>query len=446
MSGDYAGLIKDLLEKTQSRILLVVADGLGGLPMKPGGPTELEAARTPHLDALAPSSSLGLLEPVGPGVTPGSGPAHPALFGYDPVRYNIGRGVLEGLGIDFPLTGRDLAARFNFATMDGRGDLVDRRAGRPSTEENRRLVRKLRDAVQAPPGFELFFETVKEHRGLLVLRGDGLSGAVHDTDPQELGVPALPARALEPAAEKTAEIVNGVVARAVEALRGEKRGNTILLRGFSKHEPLPTMADRYGVDAFAVAQYPMYRGLARLVGMTVAPHTASAAEDLDALGREFGARTFFYLHFKKTDSRGEDGDFAAKVKAVEELDGMISFTGHRLDGVVVLTVDQDEIVQRLLQRALTEGRALLERDRVGGDPAHGAGQDGQAGTIVAQGVLLARIDAGRLRGNLDDTVKNFTDMGFLRKDMERKQYKWDQEANSHEKNELIIMDTALCIF
>lgn len=323
MSGDYAGLIKDLLEKTQSRILLVVADGLGGLPMKPGGPTELEAARTPHLDALAPSSSLGLLEPVGPGVTPGSGPAHLALFGYDPVRYNIGRGVLEGLGIDFPLTGRDLAARFNFATMDGRGNLVDRRAGRPSTEENRRLVRKLRDAVQAPPGFELFFETVKEHRGLLVLRGDGLSGAVHDTDPQELGVPALPARALEPAAEKTAEIVNGVVARAVEALRGEKRGNTILLRGFSKHEPLPTMADRYGVDAFAVAQYPMYRGLARLVGMTVAPHTASAAEDLDALGREFGARTFFYLHFKKTDSRGEDGDFAAKVKAVEELDGII---------------------------------------------------------------------------------------------------------------------------
>lgn len=339
MSGDYADLIRDLVEKTQSTILLVVADGLGGLPMESGGPTELEAARTPHLDALARSSSLGLLEPVGPGITPGSGPAHLALFGYDPVQYNIGRGVLEGLGIDFPLTARDVAARFNFATADANGNLTDRRAGRLSTEENRRLVQKLRDGVKAPDGCEIFIETVKEHRGLLVLRGDGLCGAIHDTDPQELGVPALPARPVDPAAERTAALVNGIIARAVKALAGEKKANTILLRGFAKHEPLPTMAERYGVDAFAVAQYPMYRGLARLVGMTVAPQTASAAEDLDALGREFGARTFFYLHFKKTDSRGEDGDFAAKVKAIEELDGIVPSLLALKPDVLAITAD-----------------------------------------------------------------------------------------------------------
>lgn len=339
MSGDYAGLIKDLVEKTTSKILLVVADGLGGLPMKPGGATELEAARTPNLDALAKSSSLGLLEPVGPGITPGSGPAHLALFGYDPVKYNIGRGVLEGLGIDFPLTGRDVAARFNFATANADGNLTDRRAGRLSTEENRRLVQKLRGGVKAPAGCELFIETVKEHRGLLVLRGDGLCGAVHDTDPQELGVPALPARALDPAAEKTAALMNGLIAQAVKALAGEEKGNTLLLRGFAKHEPLPTMADRYGVDSFAVAQYPMYRGLARLVGMTVAPHTASVAEDLEALAANFGARTFFYLHFKKTDSCGEDGDFAAKVKAVEELDGILPALLALKPDVMAVTAD-----------------------------------------------------------------------------------------------------------
>ncbi|HOE28031.1 MAG TPA: 2,3-bisphosphoglycerate-independent phosphoglycerate mutase [bacterium] len=339
MNGDYAGLIGGLVEKTGSRIVLVVADGLGGLPAKHVGLTELEEAGTPNLDLLAPVSSLGLLEPVGPGVTPGSGPAHLALFGYDPVRYNIGRGVLEGLGIDFPLTGRDVAARFNFATVDGGGNLVDRRAGRPSTEENRRLVGLLRAGLKAPEGCELFIETVKEHRGLLVLRGDGLSGEIHDTDPQELGVPPLPARACAPAAEKTASIVNELVARAAQLLAGEKNGNMLLLRGFAKHEPLPTMADRYGLDAFAVAQYPMYRGLARLVGMTVGPHTASAAEDLDALAGNFDAHTFFYLHFKKTDSRGEDGDFRAKVAAVEELDAMLPAILALKPDVLAVTAD-----------------------------------------------------------------------------------------------------------
>lgn len=323
MGDDLAGLIKGLVEKSKSKIVLLVADGLGGLPMEPGGPTELEAARTPNLDRLARVSSMGLLEPVGPGITPGSGPAHLALFGYDPIRYNIGRGVLEGLGIDFQLTPRDVAARFNFATVDAGGNLVDRRAGRLSTEENGRLVKKLREGLREEKGVEVFVETVKEHRGLLVIRGDGLCGDIHDTDPQELGVPPLPARAADKKAERTAGIVNTLISQAAAILGGEKKGNMILLRGFAKHEPLPTMRDRYGVDAFAVAQYPMYRGLARLVGMTVAPHTSSTAGDCAALAGNFSRHDFFYCHFKKTDSCGEDGDFKEKIAAIEELDGII---------------------------------------------------------------------------------------------------------------------------
>jgi len=339
MSEELVEVIRGLLEKNDRKILLLVADGLGGLPMEPGGPTELEAARTPNLDALARVSSLGLLEPVGPGITPGSGPAHLALFGYDPFRFVIGRGVLEALGIDFPLTERDVAARFNFATVDREGKLLDRRAGRLSTEENRRLVEMLRRGLKPPRDAEVFIETVKEHRGVLVLRGDGLSGEIHDTDPQELGVEPLQARARDSRAEKTAAIVNDLIAQAARILAGEEKGNMILLRGFARHEPLPTMAERYGVRAFAVAQYPMYRGLARLVGMTVAPRTASAAEDLDSLAEHFGAHDFFYLHYKKTDTRGEDGDFAAKAAAIEELDGFIPDLLKLTPDVFAVTAD-----------------------------------------------------------------------------------------------------------
>ncbi len=339
MTEKFIEVIKELHEKNARKIVLLVADGLGGLPMEPGGPTELEAARTPNLDALARISSCGLLEPVGPGITPGSGPAHLALFGYDPIKYNIGRGVLEGLGIDFKLTGRDVAARFNFATVDKEGKLVDRRAGRLSTEENQRIVKKLRDGIVPPKGFEVFIETVKEHRGLLVLRGEGLSGDIHDTDPQELGVPSLPARALNSKAEKTAALFNEIIAQATAILKGEERGNMLLLRGFAKYEPFPTMAERYGVKALAVAQYPMYRGLASLVGMTVAPHTKSIAEDLKMLADNFGDYDFFYLHYKKTDSRGEDGDFAAKVAAIEELDGMASAILALKPDVFAVTAD-----------------------------------------------------------------------------------------------------------
>ena len=338
MSDEFIGILKKLLEKNDKRILLLVSDGLGGLPMETGGDTELEAASTPNLDALARSSSCGLLEPVGPGITPGSGPAHMALFGYDPIKYNIGRGVLAALGIDFKLSARVVAARFNFATADKMGKIVDRRAGRISTEENQRLVKKLREGIRAIKDVEVFIETVKEHRGLLVLRGDNLYGEIHDTDPQELGVPPLRARALDKKAQKTEELANIFIEKAAEILKGEK-ANMVLLRGFAKYEPLPTMAERYGLEAFAIAQYPMYRGLARLVGMTVAPHTKSTEEDIEVLTENFQNYDFFYLHYKKTDSRGEDGNFGEKVKAIEEVDSIVPTLLKLKPDVFAITAD-----------------------------------------------------------------------------------------------------------
>ncbi len=339
MNEALIDVIKTLLEKNDKKILLLVADGLGGLPMETGGDTELEAASTPNLDRLAKSSSCGLLESIGPGITPGSGPAHMALFGYDPIRYNIGRGVLAALGIDFKLSARDVAARFNFATIDGEDKIVDRRAGRISTEENKRLVEKLRKGIAPGKGIEVFVETVKEHRGLVVFRGDGLNGNIHDTDPQELGVPALRARALDKDSEKTAELANKFIAQAKQILKGEKKANMVLLRGFAKYEPLPTMAERYGLEAFAIAQYPMYRGLARLVGMTVAPHTKSTEEDIEVLTENFQNYDFFYLHYKKTDSRGEDGNFGEKVKAIEEVDSIVPTLLKLKPDVFAITAD-----------------------------------------------------------------------------------------------------------
>lgn len=339
MGEELVKVIRTLHEKNNARILLLVADGLGGLPMKKGGDTELEAASTPNLDSLARVSSCGLLEPVGPGITPGSGPAHMALFGYDPIRYNIGRGVLSALGIDFALTSKDVAARFNFATLDSDGNIADRRAGRISTEENLALVERLREGVDLGEGIEVFIETVKEHRGLVVFRGEGLSGEIRDTDPQEAGVPPLPARALDKRSEKTAGVANLFISQAREILKEEKRANMILLRGFAKYHPLPTMAERYGLRSCAVAQYPMYRGLARLVGMTVAPHTSDIDEDIAALKDAFGDYDFFYLHYKKTDSRGEDGDFEGKIKAIEELDSLVPRLLELKPDVFAVTAD-----------------------------------------------------------------------------------------------------------
>jgi 2,3-bisphosphoglycerate-independent phosphoglycerate mutase len=332
-------LISELLISNSTKIVFLIMDGLGGIQMEEGGKTELQAARTPHLDQLAEVSSCGLLDPVGPGITPGSGPAHFALFGYDPIRYNIGRGILEATGIDFPLTEKDVVARINFATVDSGGKVTDRRAGRISTETNQRVCQKIRQGLKPGKGLEVIVETVKEHRGILVLRGEGLRGEIQDTDPEREGAPPLEAKALIPEAKETAARVQNILSQVKKILADEPKANMVLLRGFAKHTRYPSMKERYGLNSLAIAAYPMYRGISRLVGMTVLPHVSKLEEEFQALEDNFPRYDFFFLHVKQTDSRGEDGNFDAKAAVIEEVDGYIPRVRALKPDVLVVTGD-----------------------------------------------------------------------------------------------------------
>lgn len=314
-------ILQTLLKSGNSKILLLVLDGLGGLPDPQNGQTELEAARIPNLDRLAEASICGLHVPVGIGLTPGSGPSHLALFGYDPLRYQVGRGVLSALGVNFDLRPEDVAARGNFCTVDESGIVTDRRAGRISTEKNRQLCGLLRE-IRAE-GAEIFVETEKEHRFLFVLRGRGLDGRINDTDPQQTGLKPRAAEALAPEARRTASIVNQFAGKARAKLRDEHPANMLLLRGFSKHPDWPTMQEVFGLNPAAIAAYPMYRGVARLVGMKVLETGETFEEELETLRRHWDEHDFFFLHFKKTDSAGEDGDFNRKKEAIETVDSRL---------------------------------------------------------------------------------------------------------------------------
>ena len=318
---DFA-FLKNLVVPAQTKIALILIDGLGGLPLEPGGKTELETAHTPNLDALAAQSALGLADPVAPGITPGSGPGHLGIFGYDPLRYEIGRGFLEALGIDFDLGPRDVAARGNFASVDAAGLLTDRRAGRIQTEVNRKLVNLLRTIKL--PGVEIFVETVKEHRFVFVMSGAGLGDALSETDPQKTGLPALPVKALDAKSRKAARLANQFIAKARKLLADKHPANMILLRGFAKHPAIPSYQEVFGLSAAAIAVYPMYRGLAKLLGMKMLKVDGeTVADEFGALEKNWDAYDFFYLHVKKTDSAGEDGDFARKVHVIEEVDALI---------------------------------------------------------------------------------------------------------------------------
>jgi 2,3-bisphosphoglycerate-independent phosphoglycerate mutase len=312
------GLLHDLAQPNTTKIVLCSLDGLGGLPRPATGKSELETARLPNLHALAARSACGLLRHVGPGITPGSGPGHLGLFGYDPLQHPVGRGVLEALGIDFHLKPGDVAARGNFCTVDGDGRITDRRAGRIATD----LCVKLCDRLRAitVDGAEIIVEPVKEHRFVLVLRGEGLSGRLSETDPQALGVPPLSVRALEPTAGRSAAVVNEFVNRARPLLRGSTPANMILLRGFDRQPDIPLFPATFRLRAAAIAAYPMYRGLARLVGMDVLDTGATFADEIATLRQRWSDYDFFFLHYKDTDKAGEDGDFDAKVAALERFD------------------------------------------------------------------------------------------------------------------------------
>ncbi len=330
-------VIKSLAVSTPSKIVLLVLDGLGDLSGGEGTP--LEVAATPHLDRLAAEGILGQTDPISPGITPGSGPAHISLFGYDPIRYQIGRGVLEATGIDMELTPADVCTRGNFASMDEAGRITDRRAGRIPTEENRRLIEILKKEIREIDGVEVILESVKEHRFVAVFRGEGLDGRLAETDPQALGVKSLDPAPLDPAAEFTASVVRKFIERGNRALRQESPANSFLLRGFSKLPEIPSLEELYRLNPAAIAAYPMYRGLAGLVGMEVLTTGDSIADEFSALEKNWADFDFFFVHIKKTDSYGEDGNFAKKVEIIEEVDGQIPRLLGLKPAVIAVTGD-----------------------------------------------------------------------------------------------------------
>ncbi len=334
---DIQQLVRDLKTTNKSKIVMLVADGLGGLPIEPGGMTELETAKTPNLDKLAKQGVQGSMYPIAPGITPGSGPGHLGLFGYDPVKHLIGRGALEATGVGFKLGPNDVAVRCNFCTLDAEGKISDRRAGRIPSEESAPLAVKLRQVKV--PGVQIFVDPVKEHRFVVVFRGEGLGGNVADTDPQVTGKAPLDPRALDEASKRTAEVAKQFVAEAQKLLAGQPKANGLTMRGFSAAPKIDSYEDVYGLKAAAIAVYPMYKGLAQLVGMEVIGAATTLSDEMDILEKAWNDYDFFFVHFKYTDSRGEDGNFAEKVRMIEQLDEIIPRIVALKPQVLIVTGD-----------------------------------------------------------------------------------------------------------
>ncbi len=330
--------LKKLIAPANTKIVMLIMDGLGGLPQEPGGKTELETAFTPNLDNLAKQSALGLSQPAGPGITVGSGPGHLAIFGYDPIENEIGRGALEALGVDFELGSEDVAARGNFCSVDENGLLLDRRAGRLATALSAQLVEML--STIKVDGAEFFLRPIKEHRFAWVMRAPGLNEALSDTDPLKIGVPDLPVQALNQDAKRAALYANQFIEQARKILKFQTPANMILLRGFAKLPKIPSYQELFGLNPASIAINGMYRGVSRLAGMTMLDSEGiTPADEFSTLEKHWGEFDFFYIHIKKTDTCGENGDFAGKVKAIEEIDGLIPRLQALNPDVVVITGD-----------------------------------------------------------------------------------------------------------
>ncbi|MBP9143047.1 MAG: 2,3-bisphosphoglycerate-independent phosphoglycerate mutase [Thermoanaerobaculia bacterium] len=320
-------LLSRLAQPNAAKIVLLVLDGVGDLATPSQPLTALQKARKPHLDALAARSSLGRIVPVATGITPGSGPGHLALFGYDPreSRFDIGRGILEALGLGLSLEPGDVAARGNFATANAAGELSDRRAGRIPTSECIRVCAKLNQALSGLSDSDAQVSVVpgEAHRFVLLLRGPGLEPAIDDTDPQQLGVPPLAARETAPGGVKAAALVRRAVALMENAIADEPKANRVLLRGFSRLPDLPQLPELYKMRCGAFAGYPLYRGVAAACGMAVIPCGKRIGEILDQVALHWQAFDFFFLHVKQTDQAGEDGDIDTKAAAIEEVDALL---------------------------------------------------------------------------------------------------------------------------
>ncbi|MFP6768600.1 MAG: 2,3-bisphosphoglycerate-independent phosphoglycerate mutase [Planctomycetaceae bacterium] len=391
-------LTRRLQKDNGSKIVLLVADGVGGLPLDPSGKTELETANTPNLDALATNGVTGGSVPVLPGITVGSGPGHLGLFGYDPLEYDIGRGVLEALGIDFDLGPDDVAIRGNFCTIDTDGNISDRRAGRIASEIGASLCQKL-DAIEIP-GVEVFVRPVKEYRLVIVFRGKGLGGRVNDTDPQDTGVPPLEPVGQDDPSRRTAEICSEFLRQAGEMLADDAPANLLTMRGIAMLPQIPRFEDVYGLNPAAIAVYPMYRGLARLVHMNVLDAGATLETQMDRLEAAWNDHDFFFVHFKYTDSTGEDGDFDGKVARIEQLDAAVPRITALEPDVLIVTGDHST-PSKMKSHSWHPVPTLITSNLCRTDAATSYGEaecvTGGLGQFQAQHLmLLALAHAGRL--------------------------------------------------
>lgn len=355
--------LRPLLAPNDSTIVVVLMDGLGGYA-DAGGPSELEAANTPHLDELASEGSTGLVEIVGPGITPGSGPGHLALFGYDPIEFELGRGALSAAGLGVELAQGDVAARGNLCTLSADGTIADRRAGRIASADAAPLVALLQREVSID-GVEIVLRHEREHRMLVVLRGEGLDARIADTDPQAVGVPPRAPEALDPAAERTAEILAELDGQ-IRSILSEEAAHAVLMRGFDTHTALPTMVERYGVDAAAVAIYPMYRGIARLLGMTVTDRPDDLDDQVRQLADNWSSHDYFFVHHKATDAAGEDGDREAKIAAIEAVDAVIPAI-RALDPDVIMVTGDHATPPQMRAHSWHPVPVLMYGERVGRD-------------------------------------------------------------------------------
>ena len=400
-------VIKKLIQKNDTKIVFVVLDGVGGLPKD--GMTELEAANTPNLDALAQNSACGQHLPVAYGITPGSGAAHLGLFGYDPLKYEIGRGVLEALGLGLYLTPNDLAIRGNFATVEYEGDtpiITDRRAGRIPTQENIRIVSRITEKIKEIDGVKVNMTSGMEHRSAIVLSfpepiGEG-GDSTHDTDPQLEGKSPIIATGDNREAEKVAKVIAKFVDQVAEIIRDEERANYLLLRGIATHPNLASYSEAYGLNAACIATYPMYRGVAKLVGMEVLEvEDYSIKAEIDTLKRDFDKHDFFYFHVKKTDSYGEDGNFQGKVGVIEEFDSFVPDILELNPDVIVVTGDHSTPAS-MKAHSWHPVPILINAKNVRAEGAQGFGESdclkGELGTFRAADLMtLVLAHAGRLQ-------------------------------------------------
>ena len=334
-------LIKPLIQKNESKIVMIVLDGVGGLP-NASGRTELETADTPNLDALARGSACGLHVPVAYGITPGSGPGHLGIFGYDPIKCQIGRGILEALGLGMEVRKTDVAVRCNYATIK-EGVITDRRAGRIPTEQSKKLTEKLQKEIKKIDDAELIFAPGMEHRFAVLMRfpDDLASDAdmINDTDPQKEGKAPVPPAALSKNAGRVSKIAEKLISKVQAILKDEEKANFILTRGFSNMPHIPNFDEAFGLNALAIATYPMYRGLARLVGMDTPALEGSVEDEITFLKQQYNEYDFFFLHVKKVDSYGEDGNFEGKAARIEEFDKLLPQILQLKPDVLVITGD-----------------------------------------------------------------------------------------------------------